>query len=203
MVDLAKIRRKAKKRGAPPAPPPVAAEGTGAPQSPEAKLQKFLAEAGTRRFIPRTAVESAAGEVELLTFLLGRERYAIEIGRVAQIVAARPVTSVPNAPRGVVGIFSLRGSIVTLIDIRSRLRQPPRSGNGDARVIVIDDDGTLIGFEVDRVLRPGRVARASIEPQPLVDPAEESEAIQGVIRSEDSLTIVLDLFKLLKPSPAP
>ncbi len=195
MVDLAKIRKKAKKGVGAGAPARPAAEAAAV--TPAAKLEKFLAAAGGRRFVPQAPPAAPADEVELLAFLLGKERYAIEIDRVAQIIATRPVTAVPNAAPGVVGIVSLRGSIVTLIDIRSRLRQPPRSANGDARVIVIRDAGSLVGFEVDRVLRPAKVDRATIEPQPIVHPAEESEAIRGVIRGDDSLTIVLDLVKLL------
>ncbi len=195
MVDLAKIRKKAKKGGGP-APSP-AAEGGG--PTPEAKLQHFLADAGTKRpgFVTQTAVETAADQIELLTFTLGGEQYAIDIDRVAEIVTARPVTPVPNTNPLIVGIVSLRGAIVTLFDIRSKLRQPPRSAADDARIIVIHDGASLLGFEVDRVLRPMKVDRAAIEPQPVVHPLEESEAIRGVVRGPNALTIVLDLDKLL------
>ena len=85
---------------------------------------------------------------------------------------------------------------MTLLDIRTRLKQPPANGK-DPRVIVIRDGASLAGFEVDRVLRPAKIERAAIEPQPVVAAAEESEFIRGVVRNEDALTIVLDLAKLL------
>ena len=134
-------------------------------------------------------------EVELLTFILGAERYAIDLENVAEISEARPATRVPNAASNTVGIFSLRGAIVTLLDIRSQLKQPPPKG--DQRIIVVHDGGGLVGFEVDRVLRPAKIDRAAIEPQPVVAPGEESDFIRGVVRNENALTIVLDLAKLL------
>jgi purine-binding chemotaxis protein CheW len=188
MVDLAKIRKKAK-RGAPP-PPAV--------PPPEEKLQAFLATAGQKRpgLVQEVAAAESGNQVELLTFILGDERYAIDIDGIVEIISARPVTRVPNAEQSVLGIVSLRGAIVTLIDVRSRLRQPRRNGAA-AQIIVVHDGGGLAGFEVDRVLRPAKIDRAAIEPQPMVHPSEQSEAIVGVYHAVDSLTIVLDLAKLL------
>lgn len=159
----------------------------------EQRLQRFLAEAGKRRFVPPAPVQPSADEVELLTFILGGSQYAIEIEDVAEIAALRPATRVPNAATGTVGIMSLRGSMVTLLDVRSRLKHPPRGAVKDPRVIVVRETGGLVGFEVDRVLRPARFDRGLIEPPQ----AAQNDFVRGVIQDVNSLTIVLDLAKLL------
>ncbi len=190
MVDLAKIRKKAKGE-----------QGGGKPphsEGPEQKLQAFLATVGQKR--PGLVQENVAApqdEVELLTFTLAEERYAIEIDDIAEIISAQSATRVPNADAGIVGVISVRGSIVTLVDVRSRLKQPPRDASKDSRIIVVRHGAGLIGFEVDRVLRPQKIERALIEPQPVVHADEESECIRGVIRGSNALTIVLDLSKLV------
>jgi len=189
MVDLAKIRKKAKESQR-------RATSSERVTSPDEKLQKFLARAGTPRFAEEPVAPEPADGVELLTFILGAERYAIDLEDVVEITDAHRTTRVPNAARGTVGIFSLRGSIVTLLDVRSKLKQPPAASR-DSRVIVIRDGASLAGFEVDRVVRPARIERGLIEPQPVVASTEESAFIRGVVRSEDALTIVLDLAKLL------
>ncbi|HYS52319.1 MAG TPA: chemotaxis protein CheW [Thermoanaerobaculia bacterium] len=197
MVNLAKIRKKAKS-GAPPTPAAHAGEVAGAPQSPDQKLQSFLATAGHKRAgIVQEAIAPRQDAVELLTFTLGDERYAIEIGDIAEIVSAQSATRIPNVEAGIVGVISVRGSIVTLVDVRSRLKQPARLPSKDSRVIVVRKAGGLVGFQVDRVLRPAKIERATIEPQPVVHPDEESECIRGVIRGPNALTIVLDLSKLV------
>jgi len=196
MVNLAKIRKKAKKSVEAGFSPPDG--GLKAAATPQSKLQSFLSTVGRKRAgIVQEVVAPPQDEVELLTFTLGEERYAIEIGDVAEIVSAQTATRIPNADSGIVGVISVRGSIVTLVDVRSRLKQPARAPSKDSRVIVVRKEGGLMGFEVDRVLRPSKIERATIEPQPVVHPDEESECIRGVIRGPNALTIVLDLSKLV------
>jgi len=188
MVDLAKIRKKARQK---------ADNRQPTTDNAAAKLAAFLETAGTPRFPEEAPIEKSADEIELLTFTLGAERYAIDIDNVAEISAPRPCTRVPNAHPGTVGILSLRGAIVTLLDLRSRLKQPPASDGKERQVIIVRDGSGLAGFEVDRVLRPAKIARTAIDPQPVVAAGEESDFIRGVVRGEDSLTIVLDLAKLM------
>ena len=110
----------------------------------------------------------------------------------------RPITRVPNADPSVVGILSLRGMIVTLIDARSRLRHRAAEGKGpDVRIIVVDLEGQSMGFVVDRVLRVVKVEVDAVEPHPVVHTSEQEESVRGVFRHDDALTILLDLEKLL------
>jgi purine-binding chemotaxis protein CheW len=93
--------------------------------------------------------------------------------------------------------MSLRGTIVTIIDVRQKLGHPPGEGSNDTRTIVAERTGETLGFEVDRVLRVLKVGIPAIEPQPVVHSSEKSEAIRGVFRHANALTILLDLDKLL------
>jgi len=220
MVDLVKIRKKAKekKSGAPadlggapvssPAPDLAnesAGEDTGAPPSPDApttvtaRLEQFLEHVGERRQIhDASTLEAPRPKREVLTFVIDREHYAVDIERVIEIVTLRPVTRVPNAEALVVGILSLRGTVVTLLDIRRKLGHPRPSGAAaDRRIIVIDHESEPIGFEVDRVLRVVKIDPDDIEPHPVVHPSEADEAVRGVFRHGDALTILLDFAKLL------
>lgn len=220
MVDLVKIRKKAKKKEEPEAPPviPSVSEGPGreVSEEPEAtpppsslaparddkasKLDKFKEEAGKRRegFVAAETASATGEQLELLTFHIAGEQYALEIEHIIEIVHPRESTRVPNADESIVGIISLRGTIVTIVDVRRRLRHlsPERPGP-DARVVVVQYGGETIGFEVDRVLRVVKVDRAAVEPHPVVHTSEQSEAIRGVFRQANALTILLDFDKLL------
>jgi purine-binding chemotaxis protein CheW len=222
MVDLVKIRKKAKKdadrnAGVPPAgeeasrllaPEPEvrsggedAAEPAGGTPALPSKLDKFKESAGKRRdgVVLGQATDAASEEIhELLTFVLAGEHYAVEIERIIEIVTPKPVTRIPNADSGVIGIVSLRGTIVTLLDVRGKLRHPPRhSTDADTRVVVVDLGGEMLGFTVDRVLRVVKTAQSDIEPHPVVHVSEQDAAIRGVFRAGDALTILVDLDKLL------
>lgn len=222
MVDLAKIRKKAKATGRGPgtgsreselAPAPalepavtVAPEPAPGPTTDprlptpaSLKLEQFKQIAGKRRegFIEQKAETSSADQVELLSFIIAGEQYAVLIDHIVEIVTPRDATRVPNADPTIVGIISLRGTIVTIIDVRRKLRHPPSEAGNETRIIVAERAGETLGFEVDRVLRVLKVDSAAIEPHPVVHSSELSEAVRGVFRYANALTILLDLDKLL------
>jgi purine-binding chemotaxis protein CheW len=217
MVDLAKIRKKAKKATPAPEPPPAPSGGEDAARSAgetpalrdetpalhESKLAKFMEQAGKRRVAEAARVEQATTgrQLELLTFVIAGEQYAVDIERIVEIVRPRPVTRIPNAEEAVTGIISLRGTIVTLVDVRRKLGHPAVSQLGDdARIVVIDFRTETVGFVVDRVLRVVKIEAGQLEPHPVVHAAELEESIRGVFRVSNALTILLDLDKLLDHS---
>jgi len=237
MVDLVKIRKKAKARDAARAEPVVEAnaierDAAAVPDVPEAstpqaqprpvprqtppasdvvsdvapssnasgKLDKFRETAGRRRENFLIADDGAATTdiVELLTFLIGTEQYAVPIEHLVEIITPRTPTPVPNADAAIVGIISLRGAIVTVIDVRRKLKHPASTTRAaDARIIVAERSGETLGFAVDRVLRVIKVASTAIEAHPVVHASELSPAVGGVFRHMNALTILLDLDKLL------
>ena len=166
------------------------------------KLEKFKAEAGKRRELEaatRNTVEEALPgvQLELLTFVIAGEHYAVDIERIVEIVTPRPLTRIPNADASVVGIISLRGTIVTLVDVRRKLRHATGANTHDTRIVVIDFRGEMVGFVVDRVLRVVKIDRDSVEPHPVVHASELDESVRGVFRVGGALTILIDLDKLL------
>ncbi len=182
-------------------PTPKAAPQTTDNQQPATtnKLEAFKQQAGKRRDVASAKTEEAQDDhLELLTFVMAREHYAVDIERIIEIVTPRSVTRIPNADQSVVGIISLRGTIVTLVDVRRKLRHDVAGdATVDTRIVVIDFHHELVGFLVDRVLRVVKTTRAAIEPHPVVHAAELDESIRGVFRTGGALTILLDLDKLL------
>ena len=191
MVNIVKARAKAKKGAAPAAPAEVAGKKADAPL----RLDKYKETAGLKRASTVVAKVAQPDEIHLLSFAIDGEQYAIDIERVVEIASPRALTRVPNADPFVRGVMSLRGSVVSVVDVRSRLRHV-REGEGEQVIIVTEGSG-LIGFDVDRVLRPLHIGRDSLEPHPVVHSSEERPAIRGVFRHNGALTIFLDLEKLL------
>jgi purine-binding chemotaxis protein CheW len=170
------------------------------PSEAASKLDRFKEGAGKRRegFVAAEAVIGAAEQLELLTFHIAGEQYALDIEHIVEIVPPRDATRVPNADASIVGIISLRGTIVTIVDVRQTLRHPPSGALGpDARVVVVQYGGETLGFVVDRVVRVVKVDRTAVEPHPIVHSSEQSEAIHGVFHHANALTILLDFDKLL------
>lgn len=166
------------------------------------KLDAFKESAGVNRFDGGAeAAAEGTGEAlrELLTFGLAGEHYAIDIESIVEITPPRQATRIPNADPGVVGIISLRGTIVTVLNLRQILGHPSQVDSGpDARIIVLEQGGQTSGFLVDRVYRVAKIGRGALASAPVVSTAEQSAYIEGVFYHNNVLTIVLNLDRLLK-----
>lgn len=183
-------------------PPSIPADEPEIATPAASKLERFKSEAGKRRGSEAGSAEAEEeqqdGRLELLTFVIAGEHYAIDIEKIVEIVTPRAVTRIPNADPTIVGILSLRGTIVTLVDVRRKLRHGSEPvETADTRIVVIDFRNEIVGFVVDRVLRVVKTDAAGIEPHPVVHATELDTAIRGVFRSGTALTILLDLDKLL------
>src|SRR2546430_2288157 len=96
----------------------------------------------------------AGDEVEVLVCSLGGERYAVETRHLRAVQWASGITPVPSTPRFVVGIVSVRGEIVTLLDLASMIGLSAMSfKDGEAcPALLLGLPGLRSGLVVDEVL---------------------------------------------------
>ena len=138
------------------------------------------------------------GEVlQLVSFHVGSEEYAIDILGVQEIIRMVELTSVPNAADYVEGVINLRGKVIPILDLRARFGLPSIEKTKDTRIIVVDIADTILGFIVDSVSEVLRVPEKLIEPPPSTGKHGGSECHKGVGRVDGRLLILLDLDLLL------
>lgn len=116
---------------------------------------------------------------KLLVFDLASEKYAIPIHDIAQIIDLPVTTPVPNAPVFLAGIFSLRGRIVSIIDVARRL-QVERPEAEAPKVIVLDVAQDHFGLLVDRIDQVVDVNLAGLEPPPQGFKPMAQDFVEGV-----------------------
>ena len=100
---------------------------------------------------------------EVLGVEVGGEQYGFEIGTVAEILLPRPVTPVPRTPQWVLGIASVRGAVLPVVDLAVRLGLAPRPPARHNRIVVLRDGEEHMGFRVDRVRGVVRLYREGME----------------------------------------
>jgi purine-binding chemotaxis protein CheW len=137
--------------------------------------------------------------VHLVSTELSGELYGIEIQLVQEVLRVGSVTRVPGAPSPFVGITSLRGKILPVLDLRVRLGLEPSTPGPRRRIVVVELQGRLLGLLVDAVHQVLRLPASRIEPPP-----EGSDLIGGVAQlDEGRLLLLLELSRLLEtPSHA-
>ncbi len=76
-------------------------------------------------------------------FQLGKDRYALEASRVVEIVPLLEMKQLPEAPKGVAGIFNYRGKPVPAVDLSALTLSQPASERYSTRIIIVNhSDGT-------------------------------------------------------------
>lgn len=143
------------------------------------------------------------GQIQLVTFQLGKEIYGVEIMDVKEIVRDQDIRQIPNAPVYVAGLLNLRGVIVPVINLHRRfqferveLSEEDKLLSG---IIIIDIDGMQLGIIIDKVSRVVTIDKRVVQPPPQVISGIGAEYIQGVVLEEGRYLIILDIRRLFDP----
>ena len=93
------------------------------------------------------------GVVAVLAVLAGEEAYGFPLSSVREILVPPPVAEVPRSPNHILGVISVRGRIITLIDLPKLLNIAVGEQRSCGRVLLIDNGEELIGVAVDEVIQ--------------------------------------------------
>lgn len=135
---------------------------------------------------------------EFLVFGLAGELYGVELTGIKEILSPPPITPVPRAPREVVGVCSVRGLLVTVLDLRRRLRLEERPLGRRSRILLATDGGEVTGLLVDEVRQVVRLAESEIEVAAQALGGDLAEHVLGIGRPGGVFLILLDLNAIVK-----
>lgn len=148
----------------------------------------------------QTALErgSSALMSQFLTFVLGDEQYGVEILKVQEIKGYSAVTPIPNTPRYIKGVMNLRGTVVPVIDLRTKFAMEAGEYNKFTVIIVVTVAEKVIGLVVDAVSDVLDIPPGEIRPAPELGGNVDTRFIRGIANVGDRLTVLLDIDRLLK-----
>ena len=132
-----------------------------------------------------------------LEFSLGKEQYAIPLLKVREVIAVPKTTPIPHTPNHFVGIMNLRGQVISVIDTRKKLGIPvSENKESEIAVIIVDLSPIFLGVIVDSVNKVLSLAPSDVSPPPAMD-GKNLKYITGVYRTEERMTIMMDIGKAL------
>ena len=154
----------------------------------------------------RTVPAAPAGPVghraeEFLGFCLGSEEYGVRIRSVKEIIKPIDITPIPRSPEDILGLISLRGTIVPIFNIRRRFGLPSSSTTPESRVIVCVLDCGPLGLLVDRVTEVFSTDLEALEPPPSTLGEREAAFVTATVRYRQRLIGVLHLERLVAVQP--
>ena len=142
--------------------------------------------------------EEEEEQLQLLTFKLGGEEYALNIMDIKEIIRPKVATEVPRTPDFILGIFSLRGTIIPVFDVSLRLGLPRGERGSQNRIVVVKSRENFFGLHVDSVVQVLDIPLSKIEPPPEILGGVEGEFLRGIGRIDDRLIILLNLAIVLR-----
>jgi purine-binding chemotaxis protein CheW len=135
--------------------------------------------------------------LQLVSFRVGGEEFALDILRVLEIIRLQELTRVPSSPDCMDGVMNLRGKIIPVITLRKRFGLDCVPHDGQTRIVVIETKGTVLGVIVDSVSEVLSIPADSVEPPPRLGKVDQ-QYVSGVGKIDDRLLILLDVDRLME-----
>ena len=139
--------------------------------------------------------------LQLVGFVIGEDRFALDILMVQEIIKTPLITNLPNSPVFIEGVINLRGNIIPVIELRKRLNLPDSKDKkiADSRIVIVNVDNRVTGFIVDSVSEILKLQSGEIEPPPdIVTAGMDSQYIEGVCDIQGELVTLLDFSRILR-----
>ncbi len=134
---------------------------------------------------------------QFLTFTLGDELYGVDILRVQEIKGYTAVTKIPNTPAHIKGVLNLRGTIVPIVELRTKFGMPTIDYTMFTVIVVVVVKEKIMGLVVDSVSDVLNIDNRDIQPAPQFGAKVDVSFMDGIGKSGDKLVALLNMDRLL------
>lgn len=138
---------------------------------------------------------------QLIVFRLGDEEYGLQIGQIKEVVPTPHITRLPQTPTYVKGVANIRGNIIAVVDLEEKfgLKKDDALDQKDNYTLVIESNEVKMGVLVRELPNTLNVTQSQIEDSGNIiqDGNSEQSYIKGIVKLEDRLIIMLDVFKTI------
>ncbi len=134
--------------------------------------------------------------IKFLIFRMGKELYSIDIMKIKKIDPIDEITRVPNTPPFVLGIISLRGEIIPILDLKKKLLIKDYKGQKKPTIIILNEQN--VGVLIDFVVGVKEIKASDIEKSTTIVGSIDSEFITGIVRYKNMVFSILDITNLIK-----
>lgn len=136
---------------------------------------------------------------QYVAFWAAGEYYGLAIDHVVEISKLFETTPVPHTAAFVQGIGSVRGNVITVIDLPTRLRLSRTGLSRDTRILVVRHGEDLFGVIVDSMAGVVSIAPEELEEAPGAFAGTRADFIQTLARHGQEILIILNLDAVLDP----
>jgi purine-binding chemotaxis protein CheW len=136
------------------------------------------------------------GARRTLLFRVGSTVYGCDIDDIREIIPFRPATRLPGAPNYIFGLINLRGTIVTVVDLGTRLEPSrPRVADGSIMMVALPGNSRLVGIAVQEVMDVRVVGNSRDD---VFAQSAANDAVRGLAHVDGGTVILLDIHSLVR-----
>lgn len=139
---------------------------------------------------------------QYLTFHLADATFAIDVKDVREVLEVVPITKVPGMPDAMCGVINVRGSVVPVIDARTKFGMAPAERTINSCIVVMESDSDRGKFSwgalVDAVEEVIELDGSQVEPPPRVGTGAGSEMLKGIGKRAGRFVMILDLMQVFR-----
>lgn len=132
-----------------------------------------------------------------LVFSLGHEQFAIPLLRVKEVIASTETRPIPHSPSHFKGLLDLRGVVISVIDLRIKMKAVKRENTSETSIIILDHKTEPIGVVVDSVDYVANLQPNEINAPPTIHGGTGSDFITGVFSKDKKMILLLDIMASL------
>lgn len=132
----------------------------------------------------------------LVGFMVGGVRYAVDILRVREILNPLPTVDLPHAPPVVIGVADHRGEVVPIVDLRLRFGLPPQAPSRRTKWIIVGSGARAVGLVVDAVTDVFGAGGAEKRTVPELGQGDDVRGISAVYVQEGEMVFVIDVARV-------
>ncbi len=134
--------------------------------------------------------------IELVSLMAGEQSFCIEITQIRELRRWTPVTALPYAEAAVLGVMNLRGAVIPITDLCSKLGLGKIEPTSRHVVIVVTVANRTMGLLVDSVSEILSIKAEAIRPAPSVGGDEGTFGLLGILTVGEDMSRVLNLDEL-------
>jgi len=157
------------------------------------KSKELLKQRATQLAQPVETTAASSLGIEHIVFVLASETYALEATFVKEVFFLKDLTLIPGAPPFILGIVNLRGSVVSLLNLKVILGLPDQGLSEMNKVIVLQGGGIEFGIVADAIHGSMEVSDLAANHEPAWKSGNASNFVSGVAPNG---TIFLNTTKL-------
>ncbi len=139
--------------------------------------------------------------MKAIIFSLGDKEYGVNISQINEVIRIRKVTAIPDAPRYIEGVITVRGKVVPLINLRVKFGLETTLRTRFDRIVILKlKPGHMAGIIVDSVTSAINIDDSAITPPD--DLIKDSHYLIGLARIDKRLILVIDAERFLSGEAA-